>query len=121
MDGNRFILAANVIPEFSDFLTALKIKNTGLGRQLFKSVYDHIFISSIDLKKEYSRYYCVEYTSIYQYLECAHDIYLHESAFDKKHILMFKNDNGLMNQAYDDNILEIVVECIRKLERDHEN
>lgn len=121
MDNDTDILSVNFIPEFSDFLNVLQIGNTGLGAQLFKSVYDHIFVASTDLRKEYDRYYCVEYPSLCEYLECAHDAYLEDNELEKTHILKFKQDHGLMNQAYDDNILETVVDAIRKLEDKNEN
>ncbi|MBY5651782.1 hypothetical protein [Rhizobium leguminosarum] len=121
MDEETDILSVNIIPEFSDFLNALKIKNAGLGAQLFKAVYDHLFVASTDLRKEYDRYYCVEYPSLGEYLECAHDVSLEESELEKTYILKFKQDHGLMNQAYDDNILETVVDAIRKLEDENEN
>ena len=121
MNDEMLILSVNVIPEFSEFLSALKIKNATLGAQLFKSVYDHIFVASTDLKREYERYYCVEYPSLSEYLQCANDVYLEEDELEKNHILEFRQDNGLMNDAYDDNILETIVECIRKLEAEREN
>ncbi|MDW9542634.1 hypothetical protein GOA55_10385 [Sinorhizobium meliloti] len=121
MDEEIDILSVNIIPEFSEFLSALKIRNAGLGAQLFKSVYDHIFVASTDLRKEYDRYYCVEYPSLREYLECAQNMYLEDNELEKTHILKFKLDHGLMNQAYDDNILETVVDAIRKLEDKNEN
>lgn len=121
MDEEKLIFAVNVIPEFDDFLAALKLNNAGLGAQLFKSVYDHIFVASADLRREYDRYYCVEYPSLAEYLECAHDVYLDQDDLEKNHILTFKQDNGLMNDAYDDNILETVIDSIRKLESEYEN
>ncbi|UXS48281.1 hypothetical protein [Agrobacterium tumefaciens] len=121
MDEETYILSVDIVPDFNEFLSALKIKNTGLGAQLFKSVYDHLFVASTDLRQEYERYYCVEYPSLGEYIECTHDVYIDDSELEKTHILKFKQDNALMNEAYDDNILETVVEAIRRLEDKNED
>jgi hypothetical protein len=121
MDDETDILAVNVIPEFSAFLSALKIENAGLGAKLFRSVYSHIFLESTDLRKEYERYYCVEYPTLSEYIECAHDEVLEEKELEKLHILKFKYDNGLMYEGYDDNVLEEVFHAIKKLEDGNEN
>jgi len=116
MDEEIDILSVDVIPEFGEFLHVLKLGRNGLGAQLFRSVYDHIFVSSTDLRKEYDRYYCVEYGSLQEYLECAHEAYLEEGELEKAHILKFKLNYGLIDPAYEDNILDKVVDAIRKLE-----
>ncbi|MBB2684876.1 hypothetical protein N2597_29070 (plasmid) [Rhizobium sophoriradicis] len=115
------VLPVNTIPRRSDFLAGLGIKPGGLGAQLFSGIYDGIFVSSIDLRDQYTRYYCVEYPSFQIYLECAHEIYLDLEELEKQHILKFKSSMQLISRHYDDNVFDKVMECVRKLETAHEN
>ncbi|RWX69387.1 hypothetical protein EN780_06415 [Mesorhizobium sp. M4B.F.Ca.ET.089.01.1.1] len=120
MDEKDLILPVNIVPTIGDFLGALRIKPLGLGAQLFTGVYEQFFVSSIDLKDEYKKYYCVEYPTLASYLELTHEIYLDEGDLGKRYILKIKSPSGVLDQAYDGNVLDIVVNCIEKLEEAHE-
>jgi hypothetical protein len=121
VDEDDLILSVNFIPTFEQFLEALHIKSAGLGAQLFNGVYNQIFVWSTDLRDEYEKYYCVEYPQLNAYLELAHEIYLNPEELEKKHILKIKSPSGIADKAYDDNVLDIVIDCIRKLEAMHED
>jgi hypothetical protein len=115
------ILPTSRIPLIGEFLDALRIKPTGLGAQLFTGVYDQFFAWSTDLRLEYERYYCVEYPTFAAYLELAHEIYLEPAELEKAHILKIRATGGVLDEAYEDNVLEVVIDCIRKLEKGHES
>ena len=120
MNKESLVLPVNIIPTIHEFLDVLRIKPVGLGAQLFTGVYDQFFVSSVDLKDEYEKYYCVEYPSLRSYLELAHEIYLSPEELEKKHILKIKSPSGVVDQSYDDNMLSVVLDCIKKLEALHE-
>lgn len=121
MSDDDLILATNYVPPLDEFLSALRIQPSGLGAQLFTAVHRQLFVSSRDLKEEYERYYCVEYTSLRAFLETAHEIFLEPIELEKRHILKIKSPSGVVDQAYDDNVLSAVVDCIRKMEEAHED
>jgi hypothetical protein len=115
------ILPVNFKPSIDEFLGALRIRPAGLGAQLFTGIYDQFFVSSVDLKDEYEKFYCVEYPTLRGYLELAHEIYLSPEALEKRYILTIKRPSGIVDQAYNDNLLDVVIDCIRKMEAMHED
>jgi hypothetical protein len=121
MSEKGIILPTSRIPSVGEFLDVLRIKPAGLAAQLFTGVYNQFFAWSTDLRVEYERYYCVEYPTFAAYLELAHEIYLEPSELEKAHILKIKAPGGVLDDAYDDNVFDTVVNCIRKLENSHEN
>lgn len=118
-DGS--VLSVNYIPSTAEFLEGLGIKPKGLGSQLFNAVYEQFFIWSVDLREEYEKYYCVEYPSLRNYLEVAHEIYLTPEELEKKHLLEIGSFSGIVDQNYDGNSLDAIISCIRNLEAMHEN
>lgn len=121
MSDKDLILPASRIPSVDEFLDILRIKPAGFAAQLFTRAYNQFFAWSKDLRVEYERYYCVEYPTFASYLELAHEIYLEPAQLEKVHILKMKAPGGVLDQAYDDNVLGTVIDCIRKLEDNHES
>lgn len=121
MNREDLILPVNRIPSTDEFLESLRIKPKGLGAQLFKGVYEQFFVSSVDLRDEYEKYYCVEYPSLGSFLELVHEVYLGPEELEKKHILKIKTPSGVVDQAYEDNSFDAVIACITNLEAMHED
>lgn len=120
MSREDLILPVRRIPDVAEFLAALEVKPGGLGGKLFTEIYEQFFSWSTDLRVEYERYYCVEYRTLQRYLELAHEIELTPEQLEKQHILKVKSPSGMIDRAYDDNILDVVIDCIKKLEGSNE-
>lgn len=116
MNDRDIILPTSRIPSVGEFLDILHIKPGGFAAQLFTAVYDQFFSWSKDLRVEYERYYCVEYPTLANYLELAHEIYLEPAELEKTHILKIKSPGGVLDEAYNENVKDTVIDCIRKLE-----
>lgn len=121
MTEKDLVLSLRRIPPLDEFLDALKIKPGGLAAQLFTGVYNQIFSWSKDLRAQYEQYYCVEYPTLATYLEFVHEIYLDPAELENAHILKIKSPGGVLEEAYDDNVWDTVIACIRKLEDSHED
>lgn len=122
MIGDRsFILAVNSVPTLEAFLHTLGIKPQGLGAQLFEGVYRNFFSYSKDLREEYRRFYSVEYTNFETYLDLVHEVDLEPHELEKRHVFKIKSPSMVVDQAYDDNTMDAVVACIRKLETPNED
>ena len=120
MTREELILPVSRIPDVAEFLAVLEVRPGGLGAQLFTEIYEQFFTWSTDLRVEYERYYCVEYATLQRYLELAHEIDLTPEQLEKQHILKVKSPSGIIDLAYDDNILYVVIDCIKKLEGSYE-
>lgn len=121
MTEKDLVLPLRRIPPLDEFLDALKIKPAGLAAQLFTGVYNQLFSWSKDLRAQYDQYYFVEYPTLATYLELVHEIYLDPAELEKTHILKIKSPGGVLEEAYDDNVRDTVIACIRKLEDSHED
>lgn len=115
------ILSLRRIPSLDEFIDALKIKPTGFAAQLFTGVYNQLFAWSTDLRTQYDQYYCVEYPTFAAYLELVHEIYLDPIELEKAHILKIKSPGGVLEEAYEDNVRDAVIDCVLKLENRLEN
>ncbi|MCO5792668.1 MAG: hypothetical protein HEQ21_07600 [Blastomonas sp.] len=121
MSREDLILPVSRIPDVAEFLAALEVKPGGLGGKLFTEIYEQFFLWSTDLRVEYERYYCVEYPTLQRYLELAHEMELTPEQLEKQHILKVKSPGGMIDRAYDDNIFDVVIDCIKKLEGSNES
>ena len=121
MTEKDLVLPLRRIPPLDEFLDALKIKPAGLAAQLFTRVYNQLFAWSTDLRAQYDQYYCVEYPTLAAYLELVHEIYLDPAELEKTHILKIESPGGVLEEAYDDNVRDTVISCVRKLEDSHED
>lgn len=121
MTEKNLVLSLRRIPPLGEFLDALNIKPAGFAAKLFTDVYNQLFAWSTDLRAQYDHYYCVEYPTLAAYLELAHEIYLEPAEREKTHILKIKSPGGVLEEAYDDNVRDTVINCVRKLEDNHED
>ncbi|MEH3036603.1 MAG: hypothetical protein PGN23_08990 [Sphingomonas adhaesiva] len=121
MTKKDLVLPLRRIPPLGEFLDALQIKPAGLAAQLFTGVYNQLFVWSTDLRAQYDQYYCVEYPTLAAYLEIAHEIYLEPTELEKTHILKIKAPGGVLEEAYDDNVRDTVIDCVRELESSYED
>lgn len=111
------ILPTSWEPDREKFLAALGISRGGFGEQVFGTVYDALFIESIELKDEFNKYYSVEYASLAEYLEIRYGANLSEEELEADRVFLVTwlplviDDN-----MQEDNKLDTVLECIKKLE-----
>lgn len=120
MSDRDLILPTSRIPSVEEFLGILHIKPAGFAAQLFTAVYNQFFSWSKDLRVEYERYYCVEYPTFATYLEVMHEICLDPAELGKTYILKIDSPGGVLDEAYNDNVMDTVIDCIKKLEDSHE-
>lgn len=115
-DGIKLILPTSWEPNREEFLTALGISRGGLGEQFFGNVYDALFIASIEVKSEYHKYYSVEYATLAEYLEIRYGKTLSERGLEADRVFMVTWLPQVIDEDYEDNKLNTVLECIMKLE-----
>ena len=120
MSDGLFVVAINRIPSVDEFLTHLQIRAGGLAAQLFISVYEQLFAHSRDLRDEFNRYYCVEYPTLAEYLELAHELELEPAELEKAHILKIKSSWGLLDESFEENIRKTILDSVLELELSHE-
>lgn len=121
MKENDLILPLQRIPSAEEVFKALGIRTGGLAAQLFGRVHQQLFAWSTDLREQYDRYYCVEYPTLAAYLDMAHDIHLESDDLAKRYVFKVQSPGGVLDEAYDDNVLDAVLGCIRTLELAHED
>jgi hypothetical protein len=120
-DDEPLVLSLARKPELQEFLGELGLKAGGLGARLFERVFRNIFEDSLDLRREYDRYYSVEYPQFKDYVEVVHDVYLSDDELDRQYILKIDNLTDLINPAYQDHQLDIVLDCIERLDSKNED
>ena|GEM_PF-1520483 len=116
MDKIELILPTSWVPNRKEFLSVLGVYGGGLGEQLFGDVYDALFVSSIDIKGEYEKYYSVEYATLTEYLEIRYGKFLSEEDLEPDRVFMVTWLPQVIDGDYEDNKLNTVLECIKKLE-----
>lgn len=115
-DEIELVLPTSWEPNRNQFLTALGISPGGLGEQLFGTVYDALFDTSMEIKSEFKKYYSVEYASLAEYIEIRYGETLSEDALEADRIFIATWLPQVVDENYDDNKLDAVLECIEKLE-----
>ena len=115
-DEIELILPTSWEPNRKDFLTALGVSEGGLGEHFFGPVYDALFISSIEIKGEFKKYYSVEYGSLAEYLEIRYDETLSEDDLESERVFLVTWLPQVVDENYEDSKLNTVLECIEKLE-----
>lgn len=115
-DKIKMILPTSWEPNCGEFLKALGVSLGGLGEQLFGTVYAALFVASIEVKNEFKQYYSIEYPNLAEYLEIRYGEILNEKDLEADRIFMVTWLPQIIDQAYEDNKLDIVLECIEKLE-----
>lgn len=115
-DEIKMILPTSWEPNREEFLAALGVSRGGLGEQLFGTVYEALFTTSIELKGEFKKYYSVEYANLPGYLEIRYRKALSEDDLEADRVFMVTWLPQVIDDMYEDNKLDTVLECIKKLE-----
>lgn len=118
-DEVKLVLPTSWKPNRKEFLAALGVSHAGLGGQLFGTVYDALFTTSIEVKGEFKKYYSVEYANLAKYLEIRYGAVLSEDDLEADRVFMVTWLPQVIDDTYEDNKLDIVLECIEKLEEGH--
>ena len=112
----KLILPTSWVPNREEFLAALGVSRGGLGEQFFGTVYDALFIASIEVKSEFKKYYSVEYANLAEYLEIRYGKALSDENLEAGRVFLVTWLPQVIDTAYEDNKLDTVLECIKKLE-----
>lgn len=115
-DEIKLILPTSWVPNREEFLAALGVSRGGLGEQFFGTVYDALFVASIEAKSEFKKYYSVEYVNLAEYLEIRYGEALSEEDLEADRVFMVTWLPQVIDDNYEDNELDTVLECIKKLE-----
>lgn len=115
-DEIELILPTSWKPNREKFLTALGVSRGGLGEQFFGTVYDALFVASIEVKGEFRKYYSIEYATLAEYLEIRYGKALSEEDLEADQVLLVTWVPEVINNRCEGNKLHSVLECIKKLE-----
>ncbi|MCP3892033.1 MAG: hypothetical protein GY702_24660 [Desulfobulbaceae bacterium] len=115
-DKVELVLPTSWEPERKEFLAALGISRGGLGEQFFGNVYDALFVSSIEVKGEFKKYYSVEYANLAEYLEIRYGKSLSEEDLEADRVFLVTWLPQVIEDMYEDNKLNTILECIKKIE-----
>lgn len=115
-DEIKLILPTSWVPNREEFLAALGVSRGRLGEQFFGTVYDALFVASIEVKSEFKKYYSVEYANLAEYLEIRYGEALSEEELEADRLFMVTWLPQVIDVIYEENKLDTVLECIKKLE-----
>ncbi|MCF6282616.1 MAG: hypothetical protein L3J28_10500 [Candidatus Polarisedimenticolaceae bacterium] len=115
-DEIELILPTSWEPNREEFLAALGVSRGGLGEQFFGTVYDALFVASIEVKGEFKKYYSVEYSNLAEYLEIRYGEALSEEDLEADRVFMVTWLPQVIDKMYEENKLDTILECIEKLE-----
>lgn len=115
-DKVELVLSTSWEPDRNEFLAALGVSRGGLGEQFFGTVYDALFVASIEVKDEFKKYYSVEYATLAEYLEIRYGESLSEEDLEANRVFMVTWLPEVIDDRYEDNKRDTVLECIKKLE-----
>lgn len=65
--SNAYVLFFKAPPSREDFLRHVRARRGTYAAQLMCDLYDDIFLHSLELRREYQRYYSLEYPSFYAF------------------------------------------------------
>lgn len=116
-DDVKLILPTSWEPCKDAFLAKLGVTNGGLGEHFFGKVYDAFFIHSIEVKREFERYYSVEYADVAEYVDIRYGDILKDEELEHERIYLVTWLPQIVDEMYDDNKLSAVLNCIEELER----
>ena len=116
-DRVLLVLATSWEPNRKAFLAQLGVSEGGLGEQLFGKVYDAFFVHSTEMRREFERYYSVEYGSPENYARIVHGLELNDEDLAKSSIFLVTWLPQIVDDDYDGNKLDTVLSCIEQLER----
>lgn len=115
-DEVQLILSTSWEPNLNEFLSVLGVSPGGLGEKFFGTVYDALFVASIEVKDEYKKYYAVEYADLAEYVEIRYGEVLSEDELEALRVFVVTWLPQVVDTVYEENKLETVIECIKKLE-----
>lgn len=115
-DEIKLILPTSWESNRNEFLAALGVSRGGIGEQFLGTVYDALFVASIEVKGEFKKYYSVEYANLAEYLEIRYGEVLSEDDLEADQVFIVHWLPQVIDSAYEDNKLDTVFECIKKLE-----
>jgi len=115
-DEVKLLLPTSWEPNRNEFLAALGVFHGGLGEQFFGTVYNALFVESIEVKSEFKKYYSVEYANLAEYLEIRYGKTLSEEDLQADRVFMVNWMPQVIDNEYEGNKLNTVLECIKKLE-----
>jgi hypothetical protein len=115
-DKVKLVLPTSWVPNRNEFLAALGVSRGGLGAQFLGTVYDALFVASIEVKGEFKKYYSVEYANLAEYLEVRYGVALSEEDSEADRVFMVTWLPQVIDVAYEDNKLDSVLECVERLE-----
>jgi hypothetical protein len=116
-DKIKFLLPTSWDPNRKEFLAALGVSRGGLGEQFFGDVYDALFVAPIEVKGEFKKYYSIEYANLAEYLEIRYGEALNEEDLEANRVFVVTRIPEIIDDNYEDNKLDSVLECIKKLEK----
>ena len=116
-DRVLLVLATSWEPNRKAFLAQLGVSEGGLGEQLFGKVYDAFFVHSIEMRREFERYYSVEYGSPENYARIVHGLELSEEELAQASIFLVTWLPQIVDDDYEEGQLDTVLACIEQLER----
>ena len=115
-DEVKLVLPTSWEPDRDEFLEGLGVFRGGIGEQFFGTVYDALFVASIEVKGEFKRYYSVEYANLSHYLEIRYGVALSEEGLEADRVFLVTWLPQVIDDMYEDNKLDTVLECIKKIE-----
>ncbi len=101
------LLGTNKIPTFSEFLHSSMVQPEGYGGKILKRIYRDIFIRSTDFKRDYEKYYSVEYASFELFMKHYLDFKFDARILDYGHVLLIKPDLEFIKADLVENCLEM--------------
>nr|WP_321482063.1 hypothetical protein [uncultured Cohaesibacter sp.] len=116
-DRVLLVLPTSWKPDRRAFLAQLGISEGGLGEQLLGKVYDAFFVDSTEMKREFERYYSVEYGSLENYARIVHGLEFDDEELGRDQIYLVTWLPQIVDDAYDESQLDTVLACIEQLER----
>ena len=119
IDEVKFIIATSWDPNLEQLLSSLGVSSGGLGEQLFASVYDAFFETSINLKEEYDRFYSVEYDSLSDYIQIRYGKTLSNDDLEAERVFAVTWLPQIVDNAYEESKLDVVMNTISMLSKVH--
>lgn len=116
-DKVLLVLPTSWEPNRPAFLAELGISEGGLGEQLFGKIYDAFFVQSTEMKREFARYYSVEYGSVENFARIVHGLELDDEELAHESIFLVTWLPQIVDETYEENQLDTVLACISQLER----
>ncbi|WP_148140564.1 hypothetical protein [Aeromonas sp. YN13HZO-058] len=115
----KFIISSSWKPNIEEFLSSLGVSTGGLGEQIFHSVYEAFFETSINIKEEYERFYSVEYRCLSDYVEIRYGKILSNEDLEAESIFAITWVPQVVDDVYEENKLDLVMDSLARLNKGH--